>query len=87
VRELENRIKRAMIMSKGGRLTADDLGFTSLSTRSGSPTLKEMRETVEKQSILEALAQNQANITYTATALGISRATLHDLLTKYAIRR
>jgi two-component system NtrC family response regulator len=87
VRELENRIKRAMIMAKGARLTVDDLGFTSSSTRSGSPTLKEVRETVEKKRILEALAQNQANITYTATALGISRATLHDLLTKYAIKR
>jgi two-component system, NtrC family, response regulator len=87
VRELENRIKRAMIMAIGARLTADDLGFTSSSTRSGSPTLKEVRETVEKQSILEALAHNQANITHTATALGVSRATLHDLLTKYAIKR
>jgi two-component system NtrC family response regulator len=87
VRELENRIKRAMIMARGAHLTADDLELALSSTRSGSSTLKEVRETVEKQCILEALAHNQANVTHTATALGISRATLHDLLTKYAIKR
>jgi two-component system NtrC family response regulator len=76
-----------MIMARGARLTADDLGLASSYTRSCGPTLKEVREAVEKQRILEALAHNQANITHTAMALGISRATLHDLLTKYAIKR
>jgi two-component system NtrC family response regulator len=50
-------------------------------------TLKEAREAVEKDLILQALARHQGNVTRTAAELGVSRPTLHDLLTKLGLRR
>jgi two-component system NtrC family response regulator len=87
VRELENYIKRALIMARGKRLSAEDLNLPLLEVYPISQTLQEARQSVEKDLILHALANNEANISRAATALGVSRPTLHDLLTKYGIRR
>jgi two-component system NtrC family response regulator len=87
VRELENRIKRAVIMAEGPRLTPEDLELVSAHTSYEGCTLKEAREALEKDLIQQALVKNKGNITRTAGELGISRPTLHELLTKYQISR
>jgi two-component system NtrC family response regulator len=83
VRELENRIKRAVIMAQGARLTPEDLELSSPSLLYEGRTLKEAREALEKDLIQRTLAKNQSNITRTALELGVSRPTLHELLTRY----
>jgi two-component system NtrC family response regulator len=87
VRELENCIKRALIMAGGKRLSAENLNLPLAEVPPISQTLQKARQAMEKALILHALENNEANISRTATALGISRPTLHDLLTKYGIRR
>ena len=87
VRELENRIKRAVMMAEGRKLTLDDLEFGVPSAKSEGRTLKEVRETVEKDLIERVVARYAGNITKAATDLGISRPTLHQLLVKYGIAR
>ena len=87
VRELENRIKRAVIMAQGARLTPEDLELSSPSLLDEGRTLKEAREALEKDLIQKTLAKNTGNITRTAVELGVSRPTLHELLTRYNIER
>ena len=87
VRELENRIKRAAVMADGQRLTSDDLELTSVANRCHGQRLKDVRHSLEKEFIRKTLAKYGGNITRTAAELGVSRPTLHNLLTKYSIER
>ncbi len=48
-------------------------------------TLKEARETAEKNVVHQALAMSGNNISQAAKLLEISRPTLHDLLKKHGI--
>jgi two-component system NtrC family response regulator len=84
IRELENRIKRAVILSSSNRLTAADLGLDQL-TGLEPRTLANVRETAEVQHIRAALLRNNWNISRAARDLGTSRTTLYDLLDKYKI--
>jgi two-component system NtrC family response regulator len=86
VRELENRIKRAVIMSRGKRVLPEDLDL-QVTKKGGRLTLREARDRLEKKMITEALLRNRANISRSARELGVSRATLYDLLGKYEISR
>ncbi|HOO91222.1 MAG TPA: PEP-CTERM-box response regulator transcription factor [Syntrophales bacterium] len=85
VRELENRIKRAVIMSEGIQLTPADLEMEVPKPEYDGLTLKEARETLEKELIKKALFQNQGNITKASQELGISRPTLYDLMERFGI--
>ncbi len=95
VRELLNSIKRATIMSEGGRVSAADL---ALPTRragadeelaSSAPTLdlRQVREAAERQAVLAALARADGSIVKAAELLGVSRPTLYDLMAKLAIKQ
>ncbi|MDH3600889.1 MAG: PEP-CTERM-box response regulator transcription factor [Candidatus Tectomicrobia bacterium] len=87
VRELENRIKRAVIMAQSARLTPADLDLISPYTEYERQGLREAREALEQDLIRRALTRNKGNITRTASELGVSRPTLHELVAKYAIER
>jgi len=87
VRELQNRIKRAVIMADGKRVTDGDLELnTSANARHGT-TLKEARETVERELVQQVLKKHLGRISSAAAELGISRPTLYELMEKLAIPR
>lgn len=86
VRELQNRVKRAVIMADGKRLTAADLELSDLS-ETAPATLKEAREAVEKEVVLSALKRHQGKITAAAAELGISRPTLYELMEKLGVEK
>jgi two-component system, NtrC family, response regulator len=85
VRELQNRIKRALVLSDGPSITPAELELSSLSETSVKLTLKEAKEEVEREVIARALQENNHNISKTAKALGISRPTLYELLTRHGL--
>ena len=85
-RELDNRIKRAVIMTTRSRLTPADLELTSPSQFEGR-RLKEARESVEKELIQQVLAKYKGNIAKTASDLGLSRPSLYDRMQKLSIQR
>ena len=89
VRELENRLKRAVLLMQGSQVTPADLGLDSTYGKYLAPGtgLREARKAFEKDLIQRALAQHGGNISRTASALRVSRPTLHDLVTKYALYR
>ena len=88
IRELENRIKRAVVMAEGKRIEPCDLELEEAAASSTrTVTLKEAREEIEKELVLQALSRNGGNLSKTASDLGVSRPTLYDLLEKYGISK
>src|SRR6185295_6822745 len=85
VRELENTIKRAVAMAQGPRLTPEDLQLPGSSVPSEGLTLRAAREAVERDLVKKALARHNGNVTRAAVELGISRPTLHELITRLGI--
>ena len=86
IRELENKIKRAVIMSDGANITFDDLGLEQTADTSMPFNLKEVREAAETLAIQRALTYCNNNISHTAKLLGVTRPTLYTLFEKYGIQ-
>jgi len=87
IRELQNRVQRAVIMAEGRRATASDLELTDALSAAPAQTLKEARESVERDFVENALRRHQGRITPAAMELGISRPTLYELMEKLGIAR
>ena len=87
VRELENRVKRAVTLSDQTRLSPDDLDLELPSEFSTGTTLKAARDAIEKSLIEQTLSKTNGNITKAAVILGVSRPTLHDLLSRHNIKK
>jgi two-component system, NtrC family, response regulator len=87
IRELENRIKRAVVMAEGVKINPLDLELEPAKGKYRSLTLKEARETMEKNLILKALQRHNGKMTQTADELGISRPTLYELMEKLGIKK
>ncbi len=87
VRELENRIKRAVIMSEGKFVSASDLEFGDEEDEDAlTINLKAARELADRKAIRRAIARTEGNISSAAKLLGISRPTLYDLLKQYELQ-
>jgi len=86
VREMENLIRRAVIMADGTTISAADLGLAT--TESGYPgsTLKEAREHLEREMITRALERHHGTIARAAADLGVSRPTLYELMEKLGMK-
>jgi two-component system, NtrC family, response regulator len=86
VRELQNRVKRAVIMAEGKKISAEDLELKGVGLGSHS-TLREAREAIEREIVGHALKRHRGKIASAATELGISRPTLYELMEKLGIAR
>jgi two-component system NtrC family response regulator len=84
---LQNRVQRAVIMADGKRVTARDLELTDTRSDLSTHTLKEARESVEREVIQDALRRHRGKITSAAVELGVSRPTLYELMEKLGIPR
>jgi two-component system, NtrC family, response regulator len=89
VRELQNRVKRGVIMANGSRVSAKDLELDDEKDLavSSATTLKQAREHVEREMVVQALKKNSGKITSAAADLGISRPTLYELMEKLGISK
>jgi two-component system, NtrC family, response regulator len=85
VREMENKIKAAVIMAEGKFVSAIDLGL-SVAVNPPTLNLRVVRQNAETAAIRQALVRASGNISRTAELLGITRPTLYDLMAKYGIR-
>lgn len=88
IRELQNKVKSAVIMSMTMQVTAFDLGFFDLddSEFQLSLNLRAVREQAETAAIQKAYALTEGNMSKTAELLGITRPTLYSLIEKYGIK-
>jgi two-component system NtrC family response regulator len=86
IRELENRVNGAVIMTEGKYVSVEDLGLPSQGEGDLSwLNLRVARQRAEREAIRQALALTGWNLTRTAELLGITRPTLYDLLEKNEI--
>lgn len=87
VREMENRVKRAVVMCDGRFVGPGDLELSTGGSPADLEPLREVRGRVEREHILRALASRNWNISQAAAELGVSRPTLHELIKKYRIEK
>ena len=84
IRELQNCIEKAVILSDGTTLTEKDLQLE----RSGKPagtTIRAVSESEEERLIRDAMERTGGNISAAAKMLGVSRPTLYAKLKKYGL--
>jgi DNA-binding NtrC family response regulator len=75
IRQLENHIKKAVILGDKALLGPEDLGLTSDVLAPTKP-LAEAKEEFQRQYINEVLARNNGNRTKTARDLGVDPRTI-----------
>ena len=85
-RELENRVRRAVIMADGRWVSTQDLELPETEVDLGSLNLRELRDGLERVTVSKALARSGGKITLAAEILGITRPTLYDLMNRYGLR-
>ncbi|MET0379863.1 MAG: PEP-CTERM-box response regulator transcription factor [Spongiibacteraceae bacterium] len=83
IREMENKIKRAVIMCEDKYITPLDLALGT--PQSLSINLRHVRQEAERSAITQALSLTDGNYSAAAKILGITRPTLYDLVKKYNI--
>ena len=84
IRELQNCIEKAVILSEGTLLTLSDLGHEQTNLSAGT-TLRSMNDAEEERMIRETMNRVDGNISAAAKALGISRPTLYAKLKKFGL--
>jgi two-component system NtrC family response regulator len=80
VREMENRVKRAVIMAENKRITAKDLDLEASGSERRDFNMRKQIENLERRLVVEALAYSEGNISKAAKLLGISRPHLYSLI-------
>ena len=93
VRELENIIERAVVITRDTRITTRDLPFKAedrISARelgAGKGALKEVLEKMERRLVQEAMSAAEGHQTRAAETLGISERMLRYKLKKYGLNQ
>jgi len=86
VREIESRVKRAVIMADGPQLSPEDLDLEWPDNKEPlALSLQEVREEAESRAIRRILARVDGNISQAAKLLGVTRPTLYSLMDKYGL--
>ncbi|HBV20952.1 MAG TPA: PEP-CTERM-box response regulator transcription factor [Nitrosomonas sp.] len=86
VREMENCVKRAVIMAEDSIITVQDLGLKTTDTSIEPLNLKTIREQEECKALVKALARADGNVAQAAKLLGVSRPTIYDLMNRCGLR-
>ena len=95
IRELQNAIERALIVSDGGLITAGELGIvtrapvdadrSASSARAPSPPPATSLAESERRMVTEALARARGNKSRAAKALGLTRAQLYTRMKRFGL--
>jgi two-component system NtrC family response regulator len=84
VREMENKVRRAVILAPRPVIEPADLDLAPVEAgQTGS--LRDARARTERQALVEVLSRHRGNITQAARDLKVSRPTLHALIEKHGI--
>jgi two-component system NtrC family response regulator len=86
IRELENRINRAVIMAEDSRITRKDLELSSYGRFEGQG-LKQAREAFDKEFVGWVLRKHKGRVTSAAEELKVSRTALYELIEKLGLRK
>ena len=84
IREMENRIERAVILCENNTIKAIDLDLEIITKHDNSDEFQ--LSDIEKITIEKVLSKNDNNISKSAEELGLSRAALYRRIEKYNIQ-
>jgi transcriptional regulator with GAF, ATPase, and Fis domain len=87
VRELINRIRRAVVMADQAWIEPVDLGFVGTYSDMSALSLTAARGRLEKELIQKAIIRTEGNIAKAARELDISRPHLYQLMKKHEITK
>lgn len=85
VREMENKVKRAIVLAEGKNIRSADLGLQSHEQSIDGLNLRDVRQNAERRAVIQALSITNNNISAAAKYLGITRPTLYDMIKKYSL--
>jgi two-component system, NtrC family, response regulator len=85
VREMENYVKRAVIMTEGPQIGVDDLGLPAAVREPFN--LRQVRDEAERKAIVKVLSRVEGNMARASELLGISRPTLYDLINRHNLKQ
>ncbi len=87
VREMINRIRRAVVISSDTAVSVSDLDLDipTAADLESVLSLRTVRSAIEKQKLIEALKLCRNNISKTAKVLGISRPSVYSLKKKFEV--
>jgi transcriptional regulator of acetoin/glycerol metabolism len=79
VRELRNTVERMAILTTGNRIAVDAVPFEICRSPAAAPSsgLHQVRDSAERDRILQALEETDWNVSGAARLLGIERTGLH----------
>ena len=88
VRQLQNEIQRAVLMTDGDLIDVSDLSITNRaeSAETDESTSLTLLEGMERQTIVQMLKETNGNKLETAKRLGIGRRTLYNKIKLYNIQ-
>jgi len=88
VRELENIVERAIVLTRGDHITSEDLpNLAEQSMAASDGSIRGTVESIEKSMIIEALVNAEWVQTKAAATLGLSERMLRYKIKKYGISR
>jgi len=85
VRQLQNEVQRAVLLSEGKVIEGVDLSITSAVNEGAGDTSFTLLEGVERNTIVQMLKETGGNKLETAKRLGIGRQTLYNKIKAYGI--
>ncbi len=86
VRELQGRVKTAVVLAGGPKVDVPDLKLAEAATKRRIQTLREARETAEREALGRALSEAGGSVSKAAEILDITRPTLYALLNKFNLK-
>lgn len=87
VREMENFIKRAVIMANETQIGIEDLGLQASVEKPQPINLRQVRDDAERIAIIRVMSRVDGNISEAAQLLGVSRPTLYDLIKRHDLKQ
>ena len=85
IRELQNRVKRAVVMAEARLVTAADLELAPGIEDMSAYDLRAARARAERDVVQRALARSNGTLVTAARLLGVSRPTLYSLLESHGL--
>lgn len=85
IREMINRIQRALVVSEGKFISSADIGLDTGIVNEEIAKLDAVRDKAEEKAIMAMMVYTKMNMSEAARLLGVTRATLYRLITKHKI--